>query len=87
LDNVQARIWGLVLNDLRSNVTGYTVEAYYPDRETWQARPEPRPVLVTPEQSRVRYWLETLKQPFRAHAPGGNGGDRTEPPEPPAPEA
>jgi tyrosine-protein kinase Etk/Wzc len=82
LDNVQARIWGIVLNDLRSNVTGYAVEPAYADPEI-AAPPPRRPALVV-VPPKAFSWFENVWSSVSGHQPGGpraGGGD------PPAPHA
>ena len=80
LDNVQARIWGIVLNDLRSNVTGYVVESTYADPEI-AAEPPRRPALVIVPPKAVS-WFENVWSSLRGHQPGGPRAGDGDPPGP-----
>ena len=78
LDNVQARILGIALNDLRSSVAGYSVQTYYSEPEA-AGRDEAPPVLVTARTGRTWSWLENLLPSLRGHKSSGSGnGSRKE---------
>jgi capsular exopolysaccharide synthesis family protein len=76
LDNARARIWGIVLNDLRTNVTGYAVESSYPDFE--EAAPPPRrSVLVIAPPRRAMslldgIWPSARSRPTRSDDAGND---------------
>jgi len=80
LDNTRARIWGIVLNDLRTNVTGYAVESSYPDFEE-SARPPQRSVLVIAPPRRAVSWLDGIWPSARGRpTQGDNAGKDSAPP-------
>jgi tyrosine-protein kinase Etk/Wzc len=81
LDNARARIWGIVLNDLRTNVTGYAVESSYPDFE--EAAPPPRrSVLVIAPPRRTMSLLDGIWPSARSRPTRGDdaGNDSAPPP-------
>jgi succinoglycan biosynthesis transport protein ExoP len=75
LDNVRARIWGIVLNDLRANVTGYTVETAYPDPEPPAATARRRPAIVIAAPRPTWTWIENLWPLLRHDRSNGHGRD------------
>jgi capsular exopolysaccharide synthesis family protein len=81
LDNAGARIWGIVLNDLRTNVTGYAVESSYPDFEE-AAQPRRRSVLVIAPPRRAVSWLDGVWPWARSHPTRGDDAGRDSVPPP-----
>jgi len=73
LDNVQARIWGIVLNDLRSNVTGYTVESTYADPESGAEATRPRRSAASAPSPAAAAWVGNVWSAVRGRSPHGNG--------------
>jgi len=73
LENVHAPIWGIVLNSLRANVTGYSVESYYGGRGSPSDEPTESSAFATGSGRDVTSgWLQTLKHLVRGS--GHNGG-------------
>ncbi len=82
LENVHAPIWGIVLNGLRANLTGYAIDSYYGRTESARAE-EDASVLVHQASRREASWFSTVRRFFSGFGSNGRHGDTTREDAPP----
>jgi capsular exopolysaccharide synthesis family protein len=74
LDNVRSSIWGIVLNDLRANVTGYNIESDYArERDTAEGNGRQRPSVVLTAGSWARDRVSSFWSGVRGRRRPDNG--------------
>ncbi len=88
LENVKADIWGIVLNNIRANVTGYSMSSYYGEKAAQPASPIRAPLVLNTAARQTLEWLRSTHLPFGFLRRGGNGnGKRTDTDQTDLPEA